>query len=114
MEGGGGLGGDVGVYAMEVGLRDMEISLDLQDRSKVEGAIAGAIRDSINTHGPITPQMIGSAAKRVYSTLKQLARDQKGVPPLAPEDWSKKWDHWHNGIPGEGAPLSELPLFKEE
>lgn len=31
-----------------------------------EKAVAGAIRDTIKAHGPITPTFIGSAAKRIY------------------------------------------------
>jgi hypothetical protein len=41
-------------------------------RSSVERQIAGALRDAINQHGPLTAQTLGSATKRVYKTLHAL------------------------------------------
>jgi len=49
----------------------------LDDRSKVEKAICGAIQSAIHSHGPITSTNKASAAKRVYGTLKQLRREKK-------------------------------------
>jgi hypothetical protein len=36
----------------------------------LERAIAGALRDAIRAHGPITPARIGSAAKRIAGQLR--------------------------------------------
>jgi hypothetical protein len=38
-------------------------------RSRIERQISGALRDTINAHGPIDVKLIGSAAKRVYGVL---------------------------------------------
>lgn len=38
-------------------------------RSRIESQISGALRDTINKHGPINEKLIGSAAKRVYGVL---------------------------------------------
>jgi hypothetical protein len=35
-----------------------------------ERAIAGALRDTIRTHGPITPEWVGSATKRILGNLR--------------------------------------------
>ncbi len=47
----------------------------LDKRQIVERAIAGALRDAIHAHGPITKRNHSSAAKRIYGTLKGLRRD---------------------------------------
>ena len=47
-------------------------------RSRVEKQIAGALRDTINKHGPIDDKLIASAAKRVYGTL--YGGNDKPVP----------------------------------
>lgn len=39
------------------------------DRAALERKIAGALRNTIHAHGPITPEHIGSAAKRVYKAV---------------------------------------------
>ena len=52
-------------------------TLSIENRSLIEGAIAGALKSSINAHGPITLANRSSAAKRVYCLLKQLARQQR-------------------------------------
>lgn len=43
----------------------------------LERAIVGALTDTINAHGPITRQWIGSAAKRVAGNLPAL----RAAPP---------------------------------
>lgn len=43
----------------------------------LERAIVGALMDTINAHGPITRQWIGSAAKRVAGNLPAL----RAAPP---------------------------------
>ena len=40
------------------------------ERSLIEGMIAGALRDAINQHGPLTTRDIGSATKRIIALLK--------------------------------------------
>jgi len=45
-----------------------------------ERAIVGALRGAVKDHGPITPEHVGSAAKRVLGNLRNAA--PRG--PLAP------------------------------
>jgi len=53
-----------------------------------ERAIVGALRAAIHDHGPITPEQIGSAAKRVAGNLRNaripatVPRPRAGRPPL--------------------------------
>jgi hypothetical protein len=49
----------------------------IADRQDNERRIAGALRSAIEAHGPITPEWIGSAAKRVESTLRRAHFDRK-------------------------------------
>jgi hypothetical protein len=51
--------------------------VDIQDRSDTERRIAGALRNTIHDHGPITKRYIGSAAKRIYGQLLCLAKEQE-------------------------------------
>ena len=39
--------------------------------------ISGALRQSINAHGPITKNLIGSATKRIYGSLLELEEDKE-------------------------------------
>lgn len=41
-----------------------------EDEDSLERAIAGALRDAIKSHGPITPDKIGSAVKRIVGNLR--------------------------------------------
>lgn len=41
----------------------------LTKRQKINRMVVGSLRDTINTHGPITSILIGSAAKRITSTI---------------------------------------------
>jgi hypothetical protein len=41
-----------------------------QENEGAERAIVGALRSAINDHGPITPETIGSAAKRIVGNLR--------------------------------------------
>lgn len=62
----------------------------LDERSKVERCIVGALLTAIEAHGPIRsddPSTLASAAKRVYGTLKAL-RKQFNVG--GPEDVETK------------------------
>ncbi len=45
----------------------------MPDERATERAIAGALRATIHDHGPITPERIGSAAKRVAGNLRNAA-----------------------------------------
>lgn len=51
--------------------------LDIQDRSRLESAICGALKTAIIAHGPITEANASSAAKRVYGLLKQHVQQQR-------------------------------------
>lgn len=51
-------------------LRQLDQAVDDQVRATNERAIAGALRAAIKDHGPITPERIGSATKRVLGNLK--------------------------------------------
>jgi len=50
------------------------VNLDFRKRSQIEKEIAGALKCAIDSHGPIVLQNRGSAAKRVYKALKELAK----------------------------------------
>jgi hypothetical protein len=41
-----------------------------QENDGAERAIVGALRSAIHDHGPITPETIGSAAKRIVGNLR--------------------------------------------
>lgn len=42
----------------------------MSERRRLERLVAGALRSTIDAHGPITRKWIGSATKRVVSTLE--------------------------------------------
>jgi hypothetical protein len=44
----------------------------VDERPGIERAVVGALRAAIRDHGPITPEHIGSAAKRVVGNLKNV------------------------------------------
>lgn len=39
--------------------------------------IAGALRQTINAHGPITRDLIGSAAKRITAAIREAAKRER-------------------------------------
>jgi hypothetical protein len=47
----------------------------LTDEEVLERAIVGALRSAIHDHGPITPEDVGSAAKRVIGNLRNVAME---------------------------------------
>lgn len=55
----------------------MGLKLELENRSQVERTVAGALKNCIHEHGPITGYWVGSAAKRVYKALGNLVRDRE-------------------------------------
>ena len=57
--------------------------LSLVDRTAAERAIAGALRSTINDHGPIGPPVIGSAVKRVLGALQNIERSTDEVPAIS-------------------------------
>jgi hypothetical protein len=44
--------------------------MDSGPHDGVERAIAGALRATIHDHGPVTPEAIGSAVKRIMGNLR--------------------------------------------
>lgn len=54
--------------------------VDLTMRGKLESGIVGALRDSINAHGPITHESAPSAAKRVIGIIKVHNNNVKQTP----------------------------------
>jgi len=48
------------------------------DRPAVERAVASALKMTIDAHGPIRRENVGSAAKRVVSLLKEQRRAGRG------------------------------------
>jgi hypothetical protein len=56
------------------------------DGDSLERAIAGALRATIRDHGPITPEWIGSAVKRILGNLRNAR-----VDGLARELARRRW-----------------------
>jgi hypothetical protein len=54
----------------------------------IERAVVGALRAAIRDHGPITPEHIGSAAKRIVGNLKNARCPACGLAPAdcSPQD----------------------------
>lgn len=56
-----------------------------------EREIAGALRDAINHHGPIDKEQIGSASKRIASTIREaLKRERDLIHRSQPKDAKKE------------------------
>ena len=49
--------------------------------------ISGALKQTINAHGPITAQYIGSATKRIYGSLLNNEKKESFIIRL----WKKIW-----------------------
>jgi hypothetical protein len=45
--------------------------------------INGALKQSINSHGPLTKELIGSATKRIYGSLLEPQKKKKKFYPLS-------------------------------
>ena len=55
-----------------------EIDLNTEDGSKrLQRVLAGALRATINDHGPIDGERIGSAVKRLMGQIKTFNRSQR-------------------------------------
>lgn len=55
-----------------------ERKINLQARGALERYLVGALRDSINAHGPITRDSAPSAAKRLIGAIKTFNHDVGG------------------------------------
>ena len=61
-------------------------------------AIVGGLRSSIHDHGPITPDRIGSAARRIRIPIQaQMLRIQRGYKPA--KRWNRNQvERWWNAL----------------
>lgn len=73
--------------------------VDIGNRSQIESAIAGALKATIDAHGPITRENRPSAAKRIYGELKSIARQQRDVQGVPTDE---EWIAWADSL-GEAA-----------
>lgn len=55
----------------------------MNDRAAVERQIVGALKSTIDAHGPITRENVSSAAKRIVSELK--AKERMDANAQAPD-----------------------------
>lgn len=67
-------------------------------QTKTMRAIIGALKSAIHDHGPITKELITSAAKRIYGTLKTVPAE------VVAEDCK------HDGIPESTGTVSNCPV----
>ena len=51
--------------------------------------ISGAIKQTINAHGPITNQFIGSATKRIHGALLSNIKKESFITRLLKKIWGK-------------------------
>ena len=56
---------------------NFEKQFSLIKRGDIERHIVGALRDSINAHGPITKDTAPSAGKRIFGAIKSWVFDQR-------------------------------------
>ncbi len=54
----------------------------------LERAITGALRAAIHDHGPITPDKIGSAVKRILGNLRNARLDGVAAAVMARRRWA--------------------------
>lgn len=54
-----------------------EIDLSGPQRSSLERAVANALRLTIDAHGPISREWIGSASKRVIGAIKEHNKERR-------------------------------------
>jgi len=64
------------------------------DGERIRKAVLGALKDSINTHGPITKDTITSAEKRIHAAVKvewkKMKQDDTNVQEI--------WNAWEDGV----------------
>ena len=51
--------------------------------------ISGALKQTINAHGPITSQFIGSATKRIHGALLSHVKKESFIKRLLKKIWKK-------------------------
>lgn len=56
------------------------------DESQVKRDISGALKSTIQTHGPITHERLFSAVKRVYGALKPYRKEIERLRLLLAEE----------------------------
>lgn len=61
----------------QLGALRLDGTVDLEDRSKLERVIGGALRSAIKDHGPLEVGQIPSATKRIIGALKTHNRTSK-------------------------------------
>ena len=49
----------------------------MENKEKITKKISGAIKQTIDVHGPITKDLIGSATKRIYGNLLTNPNEKK-------------------------------------
>jgi hypothetical protein len=59
---------------------------------KFIATIADGLRHAIRDHGPITKELIGSAAKRVWSRIQNTKHDPRGAGSDATCEWKADSD----------------------
>lgn len=66
-------------------------TIDKLKRDKIYDTkrISGALKQTINAHGPITPQYIGSATKRIYGSLLDNTKKESFIKRLINKIWKK-------------------------
>jgi hypothetical protein len=65
-------------YIDEYEVANLETIKKLKRKRKLEfRKINGAIKQTINAHGPITKDFIGSATKRIYGSLLEEKKENK-------------------------------------
>jgi hypothetical protein len=63
-------------YVDDYEVSNLETIKKLKRDKKVElNKINGALKQTINAHGPITKELIGSASKRIYGALLDLEKE---------------------------------------
>ena len=55
--------------------------IDDDEHRNILKVINGAIKSCISAHGPITPNLIGSAGKRIIGALKSYDLDKMRIEP---------------------------------
>jgi hypothetical protein len=81
--------------------------------NELERAIVGALRDQIQAHGPITPQWIGSAAKRVLGNIAN-AKSTGLARALGSRRWKGTTAEERAAITGSGGRTAWAGVSPEE
>lgn len=65
------------------------MSEEEKEQEALERAVAGALRAAIHDHGPVTPERIGSAVKRIVGNLKNARLGSLAGAAMARRRWSE-------------------------